>query len=92
MDLRTLSLGERIAAVSGVALFGLMFASWLENENAWQLFDNIVDVLLAVLALAAVALPLARALGRELGSRASMPAILTRIGIVTLTITAVFLL
>lgn len=92
MDLRTLSLGERIAAVSGVALFGLLFASWLENENAWQLFDTILDVLLALLALAAVALPLARAMGREPGSRASMPAILTRIGIVTLTITASFLL
>ncbi len=91
MDLRTLSLGERIAAVSGVALFGLMFASWLENESAWQLFD-IVDVLLAVLALAALALPLARAMGREPGSRASVPAILTRIGIVTLTITATFLI
>ena len=91
MDLRTLSLGERIAAVSGVALFGLMFASWLENESAWQLFD-IVDVLLAVLALATVALPLAKAMGREPGSPASMSAILTRIGIVTLTITATFLI
>lgn len=90
MDLRTLSLGERIAAVSGVALFGLTFASWLEDENAWQLFD-IVDVLLVVLALAAVALPLAKAMGREPGSRASVPAMLTRIGIVTLTVTAVFL-
>ena len=91
MDLRMLSLGERIAAVSGVALLGLLFASWLENENAWQLFD-IVDVLLVVLALAAVALPLLKTLGREPGSRASMPAILTRIGIVTLTITATFLI
>ena len=91
MDLRTLSLGERIAAVSGVVLFGLLFASWLENENAWQLFD-IVDVLLVVLALAAVALPLAKAIGREPVARASVPAMLTRIGIVTLTITATFLI
>ncbi|MDQ4071714.1 MAG: hypothetical protein M3088_02410, partial [Actinomycetota bacterium] len=91
MDLRTLSLGERIAAVSGVVLFGLLFASWLENENAWQLFD-IVDVLLVVLALAAVALPLAKAMGREPVARASVPAMLTRIGIVTLTITATFLI
>ena len=91
MDLRTLSRGERIAAVSGVALFGLLFASWLENENAWQLFD-IVDVLLVVLALAAVVLPVAKAMGREPGSRASTPAMLTRIGIVTLTITATFLI
>ncbi len=91
MDLRTLSLGERIAAVSGVALFGLLFASWLEDASAWQLFD-IVDVLLAVLALAALALPLARAAGSGPRSRASIPAILTRIGIVTLTITATFLI
>jgi hypothetical protein len=91
VDLRTLSLGERIAAVSGVALFGLMFASWLEDETAWQLFD-IVDVLLLLLALAAVGLPLLKAVGREPGSPASMPAILTRIGIVALTVTAVFLI
>lgn len=86
-----LSLGERIAAVSGVALVGLLFASWLEDANAWELFD-IVDVLLLLLALAAVALPLAKATGREPGSAAAMPAILTRIGIVTLTITATFLI
>jgi hypothetical protein len=91
VDLSTLSLGERIAAVSGVALFGLLFASWLEDENAWELF-TIVHVLLALLALAAVALPLARAVGSGPRSRASTPAILTRIGIVTLTITATFLL
>ena len=88
----TLSLGERIAALSGLALFALMFASWLENQNAWQLFDNIVDVLLALLALAALALPLAKAVGSGPRSPASIPATLTRIGIVTLTITAVFLL
>ncbi len=91
MDLRTLSLGERIAAVSGVALFGLLFASWLENKNAWELF-SILHVLIALLALAALALSLARAMGREPGSRASTRAILTRIGIVTLTITATFVL
>ncbi len=91
MDLKTLSLGERIAAVSGVALFGLLFFSWLENRNAWELF-SITHVLLALLALAALALPLARAVGSGPRSGASMPAILTRIGIVTLTITAVFLL
>lgn len=91
MDLRTLSLGERIAAVSGVALFGLMFASWLEDQSAWELFA-IVDVLLALLALAALALPLAKAVGSGPRSPASTPATLTRIGIVTLTITAVFLL
>jgi len=91
VDLRTLSLGERIAAVSGVALFGLLFASWLEGSSAWQLFGTL-DYLLALLALAALALPLAKATGREPGSPASMPAILTRIGIVTLTITATFLI
>ena len=91
MDLKSLSMGERIAAGSGAALFILLFLSWLEGLTAWQLFD-IVDVLLALLALVAVALPLAKAAGAELPIRPSNKAILTRIGVVVLTVTVAFFL
>jgi len=91
VDLQSLSLGERIAAGSGAAFFLFQFLSWLETLTAWQLFD-IVDVLLALLALVAVALPLAKAAGAELPIRPSNKAILTRIGVIVLTVTVAFFL
>jgi hypothetical protein len=100
VDLRSLSLGERIAAVCGVVLFVLTFVPWLEQTDAsgastavsaWTLFA-IVDVLLVLLALAAAALPLARAAGAELPIRPSNKTILTRIGLVTLAVTVAFFL
>ncbi len=91
MDLKSLSLGEKIAAGSGAVFFIALFLSWLEGLTAWQLFD-IVDVLLALLALVAVALPLAKATGVELPIRPSNKAILTRIGVIVLTVTVAFFL
>ena len=91
MDLKNLSLGEKIAGASGAALFLFLFVSWLEGLTAWELFD-IVDVLLALLAIAAVALPLARAAGAELPIKPSNKSIMTRIGVVILTVTVAFLL
>ena len=91
MDLKSMSLGERIAAGSGAVFFVALFLSWLEGLTAWQLFD-IVDVLLALLALVAVALPLAKATGAELPIRPSNKAILTRIGVIVLTVTVAFFL
>ena len=83
MDLRSLSLGEKIAAAAGGALFVLLFFAWIESESAWKLFA-IVDVLLAILALAALALPLARAAGVGPQLRPSMRTVLLRIGVVAL--------
>lgn len=91
MDLRSLSLGERIAAGSGAAFFLFLFLSWLESLSAWELFD-IVDVLLALLALAALAIPLAKAAGTELPIRPTNKALLTRIAVVVLTVTVAFFL
>jgi hypothetical protein len=99
VDIRSLSLGERIAAASGAAFFVLTFAPWLEAsdqaggdpQSAWELF-SIVDVLLALLALAAVALPLAKAAGADVPIRPSNKAILTRIGIIILAVILAFLL
>ncbi|CAA9523366.1 MAG: hypothetical protein AVDCRST_MAG45-2647 [uncultured Solirubrobacterales bacterium] len=91
MDLKSLSLGEKIAAGSGAVFFVALFLSWLEALTAWELFD-IVDVLLALLALVAVALPLAKAAGAALPIRPSNKAILTRIGVIVLTVTVAFFL
>ena len=91
MDLKSLSLGERIAAGSGVALFILLFPSWIQDESAWQLF-KIVDVLLAILALAAVAFPLAKAAGYKQQLRPSGRAILIRIGAVALVVVLAYFL
>lgn len=91
MDIRSLSLGERIAAASGVALFLFLFVSWLEGDHAWQLFA-IVDVLLAILALSAVAIPLAHATGSELPVRPSNRTILLRVGVVAITFVLAYFL
>jgi hypothetical protein len=91
VDLRSLSLGERIAAVSGAALFVFMFVAWLEGSSAWELF-SLTDVLLALVALIAVALPLVKAVGSEPPLRVSTGTVLARAGLVALTITAVFLI
>jgi hypothetical protein len=100
VDLRLVSLGERIAAASGAVLFVLTFVPWLEETDAaggtravsaWSLF-SIVDVLVALLALVVVALPIARAAGAELPIRPSNKEILTRIGLVVLVVTVAFFL
>lgn len=91
MDLRILSLGERIAAASGAVLFVLLFVSWIQDQSAWQLFD-IVDVLLAILALSAVALPLVRAAGVEPRLQASNQTILIRVAAVALIVILAYFL
>jgi hypothetical protein len=90
MDLRSLSLGERIAGLSGAALFVFMFVPWLEGRTAWQYF-SLVDVLLALIALLAVALPLLKATGSAPAVRTSTATALSRAGLVALAITATFL-
>nr|MBA3421961.1 hypothetical protein [Thermoleophilaceae bacterium] len=81
MDLRRLSPGERIAAVSGIALFVSLFLDWLEELTAWELFA-VVDVLFTVLALSAVAAAGARGAGINLPR---WP--LVQVGVVALAIT-----
>jgi hypothetical protein len=91
VDLKSLSLGERIAAASGAALFVFMFVSWLEGRTAWELF-SLLDVLLAIVALIAVALPLIKATAPDSPLRVSIGSVLSRAGLVALTITATFLI
>jgi hypothetical protein len=91
VDLRSLSLGERIAAVCGVVLIVLTFVPWLQDSHAWTLF-GIVDVLLTLLALTAVALPIARAFGAEPPVRPTNRTIILRAGIVALIISLAYLI
>lgn len=81
-----MSFGERIAAVSGVVLFVSLFLDWLEELTAWELF-GFVDVLLALLALTAVALAVAR------GAGVNVPRWpLVQVGVVALTLAVAFLI
>jgi hypothetical protein len=91
VDLRRISLGERIAAGSGLVVFVSLFVDWFEERTAWELFAA-VHVLLALLAFSAVTLPVARAAGARLPTRPSLRSLLAQVGIVALTITLAFLL
>ncbi|HEV2772307.1 MAG TPA: hypothetical protein VGV57_05695 [Thermoleophilaceae bacterium] len=91
MDLRRVSLGERIAAGSGILVFVSLFVDWFEERSAWELFA-VVHVLLALLAFSAVALPVARAAGTRFPTPSAPRSLLAQVGVVALTITLSFLL
>ncbi len=81
-----MTVGDRIAAGSGVALFVSLFLDWLEELTAWELFA-FVDVLLGLLAFTAVVLALARGAGAHPPRWA-----LVQVGVVALTLTLAFLI
>src|SRR5829696_2969982 len=68
-----------------------MFVPWLEGRTAWELF-SLLHVLLALVALTAVALPLIKATAPDSPLRVSIGTVLSRAGLVALTITATFLI
>jgi len=63
MDLRRLRAGEWIAAVSGPALLVALFVPWYDGRTGWQSL-GVLDVVLAVVALAALAIPVVTAAHR----------------------------
>lgn len=79
MDLASLTLGQKIAGAAGAALFIILFFPWYGfegfNASAWEAF-GVLDLLLLVVALAAVALAVAGPRIRELGSPVAPSAIL----------------
>jgi len=91
MDFGSLSQGEKIAAGSGAALLLFLFPSWIEGQSAWELF-NVVHILLAILALVALGLPLAKAAGQKQQLRPSDRAILIRVGTVALVFVLAYFL
>lgn len=65
MDLRRLRVGEWIVGACGVLMLVALFAPWYGNpsSSAWEAF-TILDVILALIALAAVSVPLVTATHR----------------------------
>jgi hypothetical protein len=74
VDTSKLSLGDQIAAVSGIALVIVMFLPWYgvdvnvgpisasESANAWEAL-SFIDILLFLIALVSVGVPAAKAAG-----------------------------
>lgn len=85
-----ISTGETIAAASGVGLLVFMFFHWFAGASAWKVFD-VVDFLLALIALLAIAVAGAKALGRPLFSE-STGLVLLLAGTVASSITLTFVL
>jgi hypothetical protein len=74
--------GERLAAISGVALALLMLFDWFGGSNAWQL--KWTDLLLVAIAVLAVAVALAGGTGRQPAEAEAAPLALTVAGAVAL--------
>ena len=82
--------GETIAAASGIALFVFLFFHWFGGASAWQVFD-VVDLLLAAIAILAVAVAGTKAMGNRLfGENAGI--VLVIAGTVAASITLTFVL
>jgi hypothetical protein len=74
VDTSKLSIGEQIAAASGIALLIVMFLPWYgvdvnvgpvsasESASAWEAL-SFIDILLFLIALVAIAVPVAKAMG-----------------------------
>ena len=60
MDLRRLRAGEWIAGAAGVVLLASLFLSWYDGQSGWESL-GILDVILAVVALDAIAIPIVTA-------------------------------
>lgn len=85
-----ISPGETIAGASGLLLFVFLFLHWFAGGSAWQFFD-IVDVLLAVIGLLALAIAGAKAMGSPLfGDNVGL--MLAFLGTVASSITLTFVL
>jgi hypothetical protein len=74
VDTSKLSLGDQIAAASGIALLIVMFLPWYgvdvnvgplsasESANAWEAL-SFIDILLFLIALVAIGVPVAKSMG-----------------------------
>jgi hypothetical protein len=85
-----ISPGETIAGGAGIALFVFLFLHWFAGASAWRAFD-VVDVLLAAIALLAVGIAGARAMGNDLFGRNS-GTVLAVSGIVATSLILAFVL
>jgi hypothetical protein len=89
-DRNRLSQGELISGISGLALFLFLFLHWFYGASAWSTFD-VIDFVLAAIALLAVAVAVAKAVGSDLlGQRAGL--VLTLLGTVAMSMILTFVL
>lgn len=83
MDASRISVGEIVAAVGGLVLFVALFLNWFGGQSAWQLY-NLVDIWLALIAIAAIVIALAPAANAELGVPTGVSALLGATALVIL--------
>jgi hypothetical protein len=83
MDLRRLRTGEWVAGLSGLALLVSLFLPWYDGRTGWESL-GLLDVALAVVALAALAIPVATAAYRVPALPLALQSLTTLIGIVAL--------
>lgn len=87
MDRSKISVGEMIAVGSGLVLIIALLLDWFGTLTAWQAFD-LVDFILTLIALSAIAIALGAAAGADLG----LPrAAIAGLGAVALVIALTFL-
>ena len=83
MDLRRLRTGEWVAGLAGLALLVSLFLPWYDGRTGWQSL-GLLDVLLAVVGLAALAIPFATAAYRVPALPLALQSLTTLIGIFAL--------
>ncbi len=64
MNTSKLSQGDMIAGAGAIGLFLFLFLDWVGPINAWEGFD-IVDIVLAAIAVAVIVLVVTRAMGND---------------------------
>ena len=96
MDLSTLSTGEKVSGISGIALFLIMILfSWFgievagfgstEGANAFESF-GFIDIVLLITAIAAIALPLMSATQATVDIPVALSAIVALLGAISVVL------
>src|SRR5690242_15996602 len=92
---RRLSYGAVAAGVGGIVLIISLFLNWFSasgfGQNGWEFF-SITDIVLFLLGLAAIGYAALELTGRPVNLPFGRHRALTTIGVITTTITLVFLL
>ena len=89
MDLRDNA--PLIAAGGGLLLFISLFLKWVFDQSAWETFD-LVDIVLAVIGLIALAIGAMLATGNTTNLPSSPSGIVTTAGLISFSIVAAFIL
>jgi hypothetical protein len=91
MDTSRVNQGELVAGASGLLLFLFLFLDWAGGFNIWKQAD-VIDVVLAILALGAALLAVLPMAGQDVDLPAPRSRILVTIGIIATTIVLTILL